>query len=371
MNTEEIAEQVRMCAACPKMCRHVCPTFFAWRSDSPTPHGRALLIHQDITGVRPFDDRGIEVLYQCLECSACLTWCVPGIDIASIVESVRTDIVRDGRPPERLAELAKTVQEVHNPYGEDHNARNSWLKTKGDGEKQVVYFTGCTSAYREKEVAGSTVVLLQRLGHKVTVTPEEWCCGSPLLRTGFIEEALETARHNVEVLNSLEGDTIVVTCPGCYRTLSEDYPKHGLTLNKRVIHLTQFLDFQLKDLPSGVNGRVTYHDPCHLGRHSGIYDEPRRIIEQVSEDGLVEMERTRENAMCCGNGAGLRTLFPEESRKIGRERVDQSLRTGAEYLVTACPFCKNMLKSQADDRITVLDLPEYILLADGHKESIN
>ena len=163
----------------------------------------------------------------------------------------------------------------------------------------------------------------------------------------------------------------MVTCPGCYRTLSEDYPKHGLTLNKRVIHLTQFLDFQLKDLPSGVNGRVTYHDPCHLGRHSGIYDEPRRIIEQVSEDGLVEMERTRENAMCCGNGAGLRTLFPEESRKIGRERVDQSLRTGAEYLVTACPFCKNMLKSQADDRITVLDLPEYILLADGHKESIN
>ncbi|MHA1770269.1 MAG: (Fe-S)-binding protein [Candidatus Thorarchaeota archaeon] len=371
MRPEEIAEQVRMCAACPKMCRHVCPTFFAWRSDSPTPHGRALLIHQDLIGVRPLDERGIEVLYQCLECSACLTWCVPGIDIASIVELVRARIVEEGRAPERLTEIAASIHEHHNPYGEDHNNRNSWLKTTGTGEKRVIYFTGCTTAYREKEIAESTVQLLERLGYSVTITPDEWCCGSPLLRTGFVEEARESAHHNVEVLNALDADTIMVTCPGCYRTLTKDYPELGLTLNKPVVHLTQFLDSQLKDLPTGVKGTVTYHDPCHLGRHSGIYDEPRRVIDQVSETPLVEMERTRDNAMCCGNGAGLRTLFPEQSRKIGRERIEQSLRTGADYLVTACPFCKNMLKSQAQDQIKVLDLPEYLMLADGHKRSID
>ena len=362
--SDKIAEQIRMCAACPKMCRHVCPTFFAWRSDSPTPHGRALLLHQEILGTRDLDKRAIEVLYQCLECSHCLTFCVPEIDIASIVEERRKGLVSEGRRPQDLDDLAKAIQKHHNPYSEPHESRNEWIHPKKSKGKSILYFTGCTSAYREKEIVSATIELLQSLNYDVKISPDEWCCGSPLFRTGDTELGLALANHNVTLLNGADVSEIIVTCPGCYRVLTQDYPNLGLTLNKPIRHISQVLANQLEELEEGIpNNQITYHDPCHLGRHCGIYDEPRSVIEKISGKPVLEMERNRDNAMCCGNGAGLRTLFPDRAKIIGAERIQQAKQTGADILVTACPFCKNMLESQASDSIKVFDLPEIVMLA--------
>lgn len=370
---ETLAEQIRMCAACPKMCRHVCPTFFAWRSDSPTPHGRALLIHQELVGTRKIDERGVEVLYQCLECSHCLTWCKPEIDIATIVEKQRTTLVAEGRRPQGLTEMAQAIDEHHNPYSEPHESRNKWLTVKTNKKgKSLFYFVGCTAAYREKEIAVSTVDLLESLGYRIFIAEgslDEWCCGSPLFRTGDVDLAMKMAQHNTTMLNEMDVEEIVVTCPGCYRVLSKDYPAHGLVINKRVMHISQLLDENKDNLPVlDFEGSITYHDPCHLGRHSNIYEQPRNIINRISHNRLVEMDRNRENAMCCGNGAGLRTLFPEHAKKIGSERIRQAESTGANILVTSCPFCKNMLDSQAGSNLMVLDLPELVQMAKrGHK----
>ncbi|TFF84047.1 (Fe-S)-binding protein [Candidatus Thorarchaeota archaeon] len=361
MDAEKLAEKVRMCAACPKMCRHVCPTFFAWRSDAPTPHGRALVLHQEIAGTRPLDDRAIEVLYQCLECSHCLTWCKPEIDIAEIVEERRRGLVREGRRPAGLDKMAEAVKETNNPFGESHDERNRWLEFSSNEGVPIVYFTGCTAAYREREIASSTVSLLESLGFSVKVSQDEVCCGSPLFRTGDEEAGLACAEMNAESLNSLEAEEIVVTCPGCYRVLTEDYPQLGIHLDKPVRHISELLAENIEKLPSrALQQSVTYHDPCHLGRHSGIYDEPRTVIERIIGEDIREMERTRENAMCCGNGAGLRTLFPEHAKSIGSERISHAEFTGADILVTACPFCKNMLASRASEDLEVLDLPELV-----------
>jgi heterodisulfide reductase subunit D len=371
---ESLAEQIRMCAACPKMCRHVCPTFFAWRSDSPTPHGRALLIHQEIVGTRDIDDRGVEVLFQCLECSHCLTWCRPEIDVATIVEAKRRMLVTEGRRPNGLNEMASSIQKYHNPYSEPHEERNSWLKSKGKkAGRSVLYFTGCTAAYREKDIARNTVELLESLDFTVRTSPEEWCCGSPLLRTGDVELGLKLAAHNVDVFNKTVADEIVVTCPGCFRVLTKDYAELGLRLEKPVRHISQLLDGCKDSLPVfDFDAIITYHDPCHLGRHSNIYDEPRNVINQITSSKLVEMERTRENAMCCGNGAGLRTLFPGHAKIIGSERVRQAKDVGANILVTSCPFCKNMLESQAGAGLLVLDLPDFVMMAKrGRKPKTN
>lgn len=370
---EALAEQIRMCAACPKMCRHVCPTFFAWRSDSPTPHGRALLLHQEILGVRDLDDRGIEILYQCLECSHCLTFCKPEIDIATIVEQRRRGLVAEGRRPSGLDEMASAIHEFHNPYSESHKSRNNWLKIGESKGKTYLYFTGCTSAYREKEIASETVELIETLGFGIKVSPDEWCCGSPLFRTGDVKLGLELAQHNVAMLNAITADEIVVTCPGCYRVLSSDYPALGFELNKPVKHISQVLADELDNLHEGkFKEQITYHDPCHLGRHSNIYDEPRSIIHKISGSPIVEMEKNRENAMCCGNGAGLRTLFSDKAKKIGAERIKQATFTGANILVTSCPFCKNMLDSQSVDNLLVVDLPEFVMMAKrGRKVNID
>jgi Fe-S oxidoreductase len=360
---EKIAEQVRMCAACPKMCRHVCPTFFAWRSDAPTPHGRALLMHQEIVGTREIDDRGVELLYQCLECSHCFTWCKPEIDIATLVEIKRCDLVKSKKQPEGIYRLTGLVKDTHNPFGEEHSKRNDWIKTLESDGKKILYFTGCTAAYREKDSAQATVSILEELGFAVEITPHEWCCGSPLLRTGNQEAGLELASHNVEILNKIDAEEILVTCPGCYRVLATDYPENGYELNKPVRHISEFLVDSLDELPtSDFDGSITFHDPCHLGRHSGVYDAPREVIKRVSGSPVVEMDRNKENAMCCGNGAGLRTLFPEYAKKIGYERIRQAKNINARYLVTSCPFCKNMLSSQSGFDITVLDLPELVMM---------
>jgi heterodisulfide reductase subunit D len=198
---EKIAEQVRMCAGCPKMCRHVCPTFFAWRSDAPTPHGRALLLHQELTGTREIDKRGVEVLYQCLECSHCLTWCKPEIDIATLVENKRRELVKTNQQPKGISRLTRLVKETHNPFGENHTKRSDWINTCDSKGPKILYFTGCTAAYREKTSAQDTVSLLEQLGYSVEVTPDEWCCGSPLIRTGDLKAGLELSAHNVEKQN--------------------------------------------------------------------------------------------------------------------------------------------------------------------------
>ncbi len=361
MDTNEIIEQTRMCAACPKLCRHVCPTFLAWRSDSPTPHGRALLIYQQLKGIREIDERGVEVIYQCLECSNCLTYCLPEIDIATIVEQFRKSLVSEKRFPERLNFLRRSIEKDYNPFDEPHSKRREWVGRTPLSNGRVLYFVGCTASYREKTIARDTVSVLSDLGLNVRLMSDERCCGSPLFRTGFADDALRLAKSNVKEINNMDIDEIVVTCPGCYRVLTQDYPDHGLVIEKPVKHITQLLMEHKEGLPkSSSRITITYHDPCHLGRHSGIYEEPREIIRYVSGNDVAEMLRNRENAMCCGNGAGLRTLFKEGARAIANERIKQAVQTGAQYLVTSCPFCKNMLDSQADDKIMVLDLPEFL-----------
>ncbi|MBD3406377.1 MAG: hypothetical protein GF411_09725 [Candidatus Lokiarchaeota archaeon] len=359
--SDEILSQVRMCAACPKMCRHVCPTFFAWRSDSPTPHGRALLIHFEGKGIRDLDERAIDVLYQCLECSHCLTWCKPEIDIASIVETKRREIVRKSCEPKEIRVLSEWVLKNHNPFNEPHKNRLSKLNIEVTDNPDILYFVGCTSSYRESEIANSTISVLNNLGYDVAVLEDEWCCGSPLFRTGSNTNALTQAENNVEHLNEHKAKQIIVSCPGCFRALTKDYPEHGFELNKPIFHISQFLDMHRDQLPSfDISYPITYHDPCHLGRHCGVYEEPRKVIEHISGKALHEMERTRDNAMCCGNGAGLRLMYPEKAKKIGHERVKQAKQTDSDLLLSSCPFCKNMLKQQAGESIEVLDLVEFV-----------
>ena len=362
MDQETYAEQIRMCAACPKMCRHVCPTFLAWRSDAPTPHGRAMLLHYAEVGTRDLDERAIEVLYQCLQCSHCLTWCVPEIDIASIVELARQRIAAEGKAPEGLGNVTKSVTQNHNPFGEAHEARLSWVPEGKANSGRIIFFVGCTASYREQGIARDTVELLTALGTEVTVLDDEWCCGSPLFRTGFVDDALSQAKHNVEVLNSLDADEIVTTCPGCYRALVKDYPDHGIQLNKPVRHISQVLAGAVpsSSTPRGTR-TVTFHDPCHLGRHTGEYDAPRDVILKASGQRPVEMLRNRENATCCGNGAGLRALFPEHAKMIGHSRIDDAKEIGADTIITSCPFCKDMLEQQSDESVEVLDLATFVL----------
>ena len=214
----------------------------------------------------------------------------------------------------------------------------------------MIYFRGCTAREKETSIADATEELLKSAGVEYTVLEDEKCCGSVLLRTGFIDEAKEQIQKNTEVLSN---DLILTSCAGCYKTLKDDY--EGLD----VIHISQFLkelidenklDFTKKDLT------VTYHDSCHLGRHCNVFDEPRDVISGVAN--VVEMENNREDSLCCGAGGGVKSAYPEIASRMAESRITQALETNAELLITPCPFCKLNLK---DYGLDVLDLTEFLV----------
>ena len=214
----------------------------------------------------------------------------------------------------------------------------------------MLYFRGCTAREKDEKIAEATENLLSLLGVDYTTLSNEPCCGSFLLRTGFTDEAQEQINKNLELLGD---ETILTSCAGCYKTFKEDYP------NLDVIHISQLLDNLIKEGKLELNKnnlKVTYHDPCHLARHCGEFEAPREVIKAVSN--LIEMDNVKENALCCGAGGGVKSAYPELAENLANSRLDEVFKTGAEILITSCPFCKLNLNSE---NIEVLDLTEFLI----------
>jgi heterodisulfide reductase subunit D len=236
----------------------------------------------------------------------------------------------------------------------------------------IVYFAGCMATYREKNIAITTIELLKKLNTDFTMLgKDEWCCGSVMLRTGNIKTAKQIMEHNVKSIRDLGADTVITSCAGCYRTIKQDYPKYIGDLGFEVLHTPEFV---LKFIDGGklrfksiVNStKVTYHDPCHLGRHMNIYDPPRKALQAIPGLELVEMPRSRENARCCGSGGGVQSAYKSLAQQMADTRLQDALGINARILTSACPFCTYALKSAAEraqvtDKLKVLDFSELVL----------
>jgi heterodisulfide reductase subunit D len=186
-----------------------------------------------------------------------------------------------------------------------------------------------------------------------------------LLRTGQVDVAIETAEKNLKAIESSGAETLVTACPGCFMTMSRDYPrilKENIGEEIKIVHITQFLASKLKEVefkPFDGTHTVTYHDPCHLGRHGGVIEEPRKILKAIPNLQYIELERSRMNSFCCGSGGGVKAGFPEKSIKVANERLREIKEAGANAIVTVCPFCEKNFKD-ATDEIEVIDLVELV-----------
>lgn len=222
----------------------------------------------------------------------------------------------------------------------------------------LLYFRGCTAREKLNSISKATERILKIAKINYETLDDEKCCGSVLLRTGFLDDAIEQMNGNLE---DLEGKTILTSCAGCYKTLKEDYKKY-LGVDLKVIHISQLLEQLIKENKINLKHRndlkVTYHDSCHLGRHAGEYEAPRNVIQTISD--LVEMENIKEKARCCGSGGGVKSAYGDLSNSIANLRIEEAKETGADLLVSACPFCKLNLSQNSDD-LEVLDLSEFVL----------
>ena len=332
-----------------------------------------------------------EFVYQCSECGNCTEVChqtqneyivcntSKWIDHVEVWNALRKDLVEAGFAPlERHAELIDYMknEEMVNPYGEDKLKKVEWAKDfpniKDKGE--IAFFSGCTMPLRQVDTLKNMMKILKVVGKEIAMLKDEWCCGSIALRIGDEKSVLETMKHNIEELKKTGARTVFTACAGCYRTLKKDYPellKEDLPFE--VKHITEILIDMLdnNEIPfkaeDGEKLKVTYHDPCHLGRHMDLYEIPRVVISKIPGIELIEMKRNRKNAWCCGAGGGLKSQFADLAIEISKERIREAVESGADILTTSCPFCIGNLSdaykeigSEIQEKIKLIDIIDLI-----------
>jgi heterodisulfide reductase subunit D len=339
--------------------------------ESYTSKGKMMLMRGVIEGEIEFTPRLADIFFTCSTCGSCRVHCPVDLPTTEIFEVFRADLVKQELSlPQHIVMEQKTLKE-RNPYGEAQEGRSAWLKESFEFGKQApfAYFVGCTSSFRQKEIAQATFQILKKAGLDFTLLgPEEWCCGSPLFRTGQLETAKMVAQHNIEKLKALGVTTIIFSCAGCFRTFQTDYPKYFGKLDFKIESISSFILSLIKEgkleFKEGPTIDVTYHDPCHSSRMTKKPDyTPRKLIKAVSWLHLVEMKSIEKGSMCCGAGGGLKAVNPELALKIASARLQQAKPLHVQYLVSTCPFCKRNLadaQQTLDLPIQVVDLTELI-----------
>ncbi len=379
------------CTRCGE-CVTWCPTYqHKQKLDSITPLRKIEAVRREIrSGFHPIlksvasfvpGDSAMaahaEGTYDCTLCGRCGAVCPVHIGTRDMWIAMRESLVDQGRHPASLDVLREKVASDHNLSGETNENRTVWMENlpaeiresiSARQQAETVYFVGCVAAMYPQSYAipqGMTEVMRAAGEDFIVLGGEEWCCGFPLRIAGMGDAAVESARHNVDAVRRTGARRLVATCPSCYHSWAEDYPRLlGEELGFEVVHATQLL----ADLVT--RGRlafkpleetVTYHDPCDLGRTSGIYDAPRQIISAVPGVTFVEMAHHHDMSLCCGGGGDVEMSDTDLTSAIAHSRVAEADAVEAKILVSACQQCvRTLAKSARADklRIRVMDIVE-------------
>lgn len=323
-----------------------------------------------------------DVLWACTTCRSCMEHCPIFIEhVDKIIDMRRYQVLMESKFPEELTQAFKGLETNSNPWGMGYNARADWVSEldvpimSEIEEKEIdwLFFVGCIRSYddRNKKAAKAMVRILKHLGVKFAILGmEEGCCGDPARRVGneYLYQML--AQTNIETFNRYNIKKILTTCPHCYNTLKNEYPQLGFS--REVIHSAVFLEKnirngQLKPEHSFAK-RITYHDPCYLGRYSGHYEPPRRVLQSIPSLDIREMKRSRIDSLCCGAGGGWMWMDEKIGKRINIERLEDILSTDPEWIATACPFCVTMFDDAIKDKsleekLKIWDIVELVEMA--------
>ena len=350
----------------------VCPSGEYGKFEAYYLGGKNLLTWAKNTDKLKWTPNLARIFYHCTLCLACTNQCqIPEIHnyAGEWLMGMREEAVKQGLGPMPEQDIyTANVFRENNPYMEKHDDRLSWLPKNIDlnHDAKLAYFVGCTSSYREQSVAIATAEILNAINVDFKILIDERCCGSPVYMTGQKEKAKKIAEENIKIFKETGVEKIITSCAGCYRTLKDTYPNtFGLDHGIEIMHLPEFLLKKLNNdelkFTKEVNMKITYHDPCHIGRHMGIYEPPREVLKKIPGVELIEMERNRHNAWCCGSGAGVRSSFKDLSADAAKERIEEAKGTTAEAILSSCPFCLNQFKANIEDNeLKPLDLSELV-----------
>ncbi len=424
---KELEHFIWRCTACgtckvaydygpPSTCADICPagTEFGFEG-AMASKGKIAFARGILDGSLEWDEDLINSVYQCTICGGCQSQCQ--LDhkpyIPEIIEGMRREAVEAGAGPlPAHKNLVQSLKSYNNPYQGPRRLRTDWarpfkkagqpIKDLNKESAPVMFFVGCTGAFNQasRQIPQATASVFQKLGLDFGILGEnEVCCGSTAMRVGDAAEFKRIAEHNLELFAKMHKErgvnTIVSSCAGCYRAIKKDYALAAdydkLMDGIKVVHTSEFLyDLHRQGklpLSGGLQLTVTYHDPCHIGRHLNkfivdtegkelwpgayvgldesecLYDQPRELLKAIPGVKLEEMKRVRANSYCCGGGGGVMTGFGEWATKNAGLRVAEGESTGAGVMVSTCPFCNYNLGQGAKrigSAMQVLDLVELI-----------
>ena len=353
----------------------------------------------------------LEIIYRCPLCAACDINCkrVMDLDIIGVLDALREEACEKGHGPlPQHKEFIQSITNYDNVWKQPRTRRANWAKKldikdlSKKGEKaDVLYYVGCTYAYKPgmESVPQGTARIMKKAGVDFGILgAKEVCCGGIADNVGDKKSFAEIADKNLKMFEEVGAKTIVTNCPGCFMTFSEKYAHHLKKDTKDlpyvVKHSTMYIDELIQQgkikFKKNVNMKVTYHDPCHLGRRgepykhwegkrvqwgltepprelnrgvNGVYEPPRNILKAIPGVSLVEMERIKDYAWCCGSGAGSKSAYPDFALAVAKERVEEAETTGASAIVSACPWCEANLSDGIDasgSKMKVIDILDLI-----------
>jgi len=374
------------CTRCGQ-CRHfveswlrACPSGTKYFAEPYYSSGRAWIAEAVLDGRVELDQTNQRYIYSCALCRACAEMCpVEYKDYSmEVIQALREESVEAGIVPPNVRNAFKNVVTHGNPFGESAEDRCKWREGSNiplyEEGQEYLYYVGCVGSYdtRSRQNARALGELLLKAGVSFGVLGNKEICDGNEIRKlgekGLFESLVE---KQAEVFKKLDVEKVVTLSPHSYNAIRNDYPEHGLATD--VVHYTQLLRELIEngkvDVSKGFDTRVTYHDPCYLGRWNGVYEAPREVLGSIPGIDLVEMERNRERAYCCGGGGGnFYTDFLSGVGGAACARVKEAYETGAKVLAVACPICTTMLSEAAktegiEEELKVMDISEIVVEA--------
>lgn len=344
-----------------------------------------------------------EALWSCTTCMGCMEICPVAIEhVPSIVDMRRSLVMEESKFPTEVTSLFNNIERNGNPWEMRNDRRAEWAAglhiplMSENPDAEVLYWVGCMGSFdrRNQQVATAVVKILQAAQVNFAILgPEESCTGDPARRIGNEYLWQMQAQQNIETLNTYGFNltmldtstneqngttaiatrqrTIITACPHCFNTIKNEYPQLGG--NYEVVHHTVFIDTLLTEqklmLPANFDQRkLTYHDPCYIGRYNDIYEQPRRVLNVLNSNGVTEMRRHRNRSFCCGGGGGRAWMEEKVGKRVNQTRVNEALETEAEVMAAACPFCITMFEDgvkgvEAEGKMQIEDIAEIIARA--------
>ncbi|MBW2027978.1 MAG: (Fe-S)-binding protein [Deltaproteobacteria bacterium] len=365
-------DEVVKCNKCG-FCLPSCPVYLVEKKESAAPRGRNAITRAVIEGRLEMSHDTEKAIFSCLGCGACKQACLSSVETKELIFRDRECQVSQGLYPKIADRVRAFLREEHNITDDDNEERAQWQEMirdlpEGALEKdraEVIFFVGCVASFfpmAQKIPVNMSRILLQAGVDFSILGGEEWCCGFPLIGAGMPDEMRELKEHNIEKVKEVGAKAVVFTCPSCYHTWKHLYQVDGVEL----YHSSQFLDQLIQEGKIKLKGKeikVTYHDPCDLGRNSGVYEEPRNVLKAIPGLTLVELPHNRQLSMCCGGGGNVEMVNPDLSAAVAQMKIDEIKSTGADMVVSACQQCLRTIATRARKQkidLAVKDLTELV-----------